>query len=110
MTRNPNIQFMCRSCKKPVFRLGKSVNKSDQLCGRCNTFDRTDPAPKLPQKRTEQAVETTNSLESHAIQDSNRQSVAYFRKKLDLVEQFLASHPDAGFHELWTMAERKLNP
>ena len=121
MTRNPNIQFMCSKCKKPVFRLGVKVDSVLQRCGKSNKGPQT--ATEIPQKRTEtpvgKAVDYTMvvggdptklvSGERTEIQISNQEKVNYFRKKIDLVDVLLDSNPDTPFDELWTKAERKLN-
>jgi hypothetical protein len=108
--RNDKTIFVCSSCSKSVFRLGSRVNQDKKLCGSCNTSGLVIPnAPKeTPQIVTELVQDKTLSLTP--INTTVQGKINYYQKKLNKVQELSVIHTDKSFDELWTLAERQLNP
>ena len=73
---NKTVQFTCKTCHTPVYRLGSRVNKQDGLCGKCNQGDpQTVQAETLNQVKVEDQVKVETPIDPYkkALEDYNKQ-------------------------------------
>lgn len=71
MTRQYKVQvlFNCKGCNKPVSRLGKKVNQTTELCGKCNQTGETfRTSREVIQQSAEQGLVKYEEMVSQTVQ------------------------------------------
>jgi len=97
MARSKTVQFLCKVCKKPVYRLGKSVNEAKQLCGKhakINTAIALDIKPS-------DVVQLQPDMDIKG-------KIAYYRQRLDKVEAIVLQYEGKeplSFIDVWRKTE-----
>jgi transcription elongation factor Elf1 len=106
--RSKTVQFTCEECKQDVYRLGKKVNLSLKICGKCNN-SRPLPASQVAPKVRESVKVAENVAEiaeqSASVSSDVKAALVQYRNILDRVEKLMVEYPQATFIELWEKAK-----
>jgi len=97
--------FWCGVCKKPVFRAGKNVARSKQLCGKHGNLKQEIDLPQIERKP---AQEPLISGEPGSVVAYNLKRLEWNRRKLNKVEELIPKYTQLTFPDLWSMAAREL--
>ena len=102
--RNKTLLFNCVHCNFGVYRTGSRVNVDLKTCGRCSggwkhTSKRHVKAPSLPQDQLETLLQAQGM-------PTVLESVKYYRKLLDKVEELYKTNQEMSFYELWRLAKQ----
>lgn len=112
-----SLQFVCVKCLENVFRIGRKVNLSLKLCGKCTKLSgyETVPVlekvpynlPQLPQvgvllqEGSQPLVDQFTDLASQTM----HYKIQYYRDLLNKVEELSTKNVNKTFYELWNTAK-----
>jgi len=108
------VLFLCSHCQAPVFRAGKSVDQTRELCGKHSRIRRKNLGEqRVPQNTLKIERKGGQEARSEDISGSligyNRRQVDKYEQKLNVVKRLIPTNPELTFTDLWTLAERELS-